>query len=237
MKVAVQVDQKALQVTYDYTVTGKFSADATKQTDVAVAMCYPGATNDQSDCILLMQYMSWRGELTVVKNYARRATGVTDVNKVKAAWGQDVFGGADSPTVCSGNWVNCDGGEPPFGTFTHTAPSAAGTLCDELSMDATKQEWTARTFKIQAKVTPAASTDEAAAVALLTAFKTAAATMRGGVEYAHDTTASGQTNAALALTFTEDADADDVASPTDADDGASAMTTFAVAIAAVAALF
>ena len=48
--------------------------------------------------------------------------------------------------------------------------------------------------------------------------------MRGGVEYDHDTVAAGQTNAALALTFTETA-------------GASAMTTFAVAIAAVAALF
>ena len=50
--------------------------------------------------------------------------------------------------------------------------------------------------------------------------------MRGGVEYDHDTVATGQTNAALALTFTETATT-----------GASAMTTFAVAIAAVAALF
>ena len=77
-----------------------------------------------------------------------------------------------------------------------------------------------KTFTIQAKVTDAASTDETAAVALLTAFKTAAATMRGGIQ---DDTAT-DTNAALALTFTEVA-------------GASAMTTFAVAIAAVAALF
>ena len=38
-----------------------------------------------------------------------------------------------------------------------------------------------KTFTIQAKVTDAASTNETAAVALLTAFKTAAATMRGGL--------------------------------------------------------
>ena len=78
-------------------------------------------------------------------------------------------------------------------------------------------------------MTPAASDDEAAAVALLTAFKTASVSMFSELDW----NSYVKVNAAFALSFTEVADA-----APDADDGASAMTTFAVAIAAaVAALF
>ena len=175
-----------------------------------------------------------------------RAIDVTDVNAAKIDWFDDVIGGwEDTTTSCGKDTVVANTTEDPWTTWTHTAPSTANTLCDSLSMDKDKQGYADKTLTMQAKVTAAASTDETAAKALLTAFKTASATMRGGFE---DGTAVN-TNAALAaLTFTEvvdsPTDADDDASPTDADDGApptdagaSAMTTFAVAIAAVAALF
>lgn len=78
---------------------------------------------------------------------------------------------------------------------------------------------------MQATVTPAASATEDAAVALLTAFKTASTTMRGGWVYGKDADdVAIATNTEIKLTFVETA-------------GASAMTTFAVAIAAAAALF
>ena len=87
-------------------------------------------------------------------------------------------------------------------------------------------------------MTPAASDDEAAAVALLASFKAASVSMFSFVE-----AEGGDANADLALSCTECADPNPTDEPTDEpakspDDGASAMTTFAVAIAAaVAALF
>lgn len=155
------------------------------------------------------------------------AVDVTDVNMVKPDWKADVIGSNnDSSTICGADTVKASTAADPWTTWTHVAPSTdASNPCDTLSMDKAKQGYKDKTMTIQAKLTPAASADEAAAVALLASFKTAAATMRGGMQ---DDTAT-DTNAALALTFTEKADA--------ATTGASAMTTFAVAIAAVAALF
>lgn len=138
----------------------------------------------------------------------------------------DVIGGAtDSTTQCGGDTITSPATADPWTTWTFTAPAAATTLCDQLSMNIEKQSYKAaeKTFMIQATVTPPVSADEAEAVALLAAFKTAAASMQGGIK---DGTATN-TNDALALTLTAKATTD----------GASAMTTFAVAIAAVAALF
>lgn len=77
---------------------------------------------------------------------------------------------------------------------------------------------------MQATVNATESQKEEDAVALLAAFKTAAAAIRAGYVYGADTEVPIGTNTAIALTMTEVA-------------GASAMTTFAVAIAAAAALF
>lgn len=134
-----------------------------------------------------------------------------------------IGGATDTTTQCGGATITSPATADPWTTWTFTAPAAATTLCDELSMNKDKQGYKDKTFTIQATVTPAVSADEAAAVALLAAFKTAAASMQGGIS---DGTATN-TNAALALTVTAKATTD----------GASAMTTFAVAIAAVAALF
>jgi hypothetical protein len=90
---------------------------------------------------------------------------------------------------------------------------------DKQAVDAAK-----KSFVMQATVTPTASASEEAAVALLTAFKTASTTMRGGWVYGTANGAPIATNTEIKLTFVEVA-------------GASAMTTFAVAIAAAAALF
>jgi len=77
---------------------------------------------------------------------------------------------------------------------------------------------------MQATVTPTASAKEEDAVALLAAFKTSAAAIRAGYVYGADSEVPIGTNTEIKLTMTEVA-------------GASAMTTFAVAIAAAAALF
>ena len=221
MKVAVQVDQKAKQVTYDFTVSGVFAADPTSERDTAVGICYPGSAADKSICILLKQSVVWSNKIDSITNYVYGAVDVTDVNSKKADWMANVIGGtSDFPKVCGTDAITAETAADPWTTWTHTAPAAGATLCTLLSMDKAKQGYKDKTFTIQAMVTIAESTDEAAAVAELTAFKTAAASMRGGIQ---DDTAT-DTNAALALTFTEVA-------------GASAMTTFAVAIAAVAALF
>ena len=222
MKVAVQVDQKAKQVTYDFTVSGVFKDAPTEARDTAVGLCYPGSAADKSICILLKQSLAMEGvNISSIANFVYGAVDVTDVNSKKADWMADVIGGtSDSPKICGTDAITAETAADPWTTWTHTAPAAGATLCTLLSMDKAKQGYKDKTFTIQAMVTIAESTDEAAAVAELTAFKTAAASMRGGIQ---DDTAT-DTNAALALTFTEVA-------------GASAMTTFAVAIAAVAALF
>ena len=184
-------------------------------------------------------------------HYVYRAIDVTDVNAAKTDWTNGVIGGTDETTTrCGSDSVFAETLADPWTTWTLTAPTG-DSFCTTLSMDKDKQVYTDKTFTMQAKVTDAASTDETAAIALLAAFKTASTTMRGGFQEG----TAGNTNAALALTFTEVAD-----SPTDADegtdpiadegtdpiaddgiapiaDGASAMTTFAVAIVAVAALF
>ena len=222
MKVAVQVDQKAKQVTYDFTVSGVFKDAPTEDRDTAVGICYPGSAADKSICILLKQSLAMEGvNISSIANFVYGAVDVTDVNSKKADWMADVIGGtSDAPKICGTDAITAETAADPWTTWTHTAPAAGATLCTMLSMDKAKQGYADKTFTIQAKFTIAESTDEAAAVAELTAFKTAAASMRGGIQ---DDTAT-DTNAALALTFTEIA-------------GASAMTTFAVAIAAVAALF
>lgn len=55
MKVAVQVDQKAAQVTYDFTVSGVFSADPAIDRETAVGLCFAGSAADKNTCILLKQ--------------------------------------------------------------------------------------------------------------------------------------------------------------------------------------
>ena len=207
-----------------------------------MGLCYPGSEANKNDCILFWNSVNY-GSSSVrhITNYVYRAIDVTDVNAAKTDWTSDVIGGENNgEKICGGDDVFARA--YPYAAWTHTA-FTGDNLCTTLSMDAAKQGYKDKAFTMQAKVTDAASTDETAAVALLTAFKTAAATMRGG--FADGTAAN--TNAALTLTFTEVAD-----SPTDADegtdpiaddgiapiaDGASAMTTFAVAIVAVAALF
>ena len=194
-----------------------------------------------------------------------RAIDVVDVNAVKTNWIGQLIGFTDSRC---GEYDVVKSFAEPLPTFIYQPyEKDDNTICKTLSMDAAKQGYADKAFTMQAKVTDAASTDETAALALLTAFKTASTTMRGGYQDRN----AGSTNAAFALTFTEVADtptkvddtpckadegasgtadegdsgtADDDASPTDADDdaaptadGASAMTTFAVAIVAVAALF
>ena len=114
------------------------------------------------------------------------------------------------------------------GAATWTVDTEVTGLCATIALNKDKQavDAAAKTFTMQATVTPAASATEEAAVALLAAFKTSAAAIRGGYVYGANasTGAAIGTNTAIALTMTEVA-------------GASAMTTFAVAIAAAAALF
>jgi hypothetical protein len=109
---------------------------------------------------------------------------------------------------------------------TWVVDSEVTGLCATIALNADKQkvDAAAKTFTMQATVTPAASATEEAAVALLAAFKTSAAAIRGGYVYGTNNEVPIGTNTAIALTMTEVA-------------GASAMTTFAVAIAAAAALF
>ena len=231
MKVAVQVDQKAKQVTYDFTVSGVFAADPTSERDTAVGLCYPGSAADKSICILMKQSVVWSNKIDSITNYVYGAVDVTDVNSKKADWMANVIGGtSDTTEICGTDAITAETAADPWTTWTHTAPAAGATLCTLLSMDKAKQGYKDKTFTIQAMVTIAESTDEAAAVAELTAFKTAAASMRGGFQDSY----ADNTNAALALTCTDCASTD---ASTDATTGASAMTTFAVAIAAVAALF
>ena len=238
MKLEVQVDQKAKQVTYEFTVSGVFKDAPDEKRTTAVGICYPGSAADKSTCILLKQTLEYNGFGPVsdhgiysIANFVYGAVDVTDVNSKKADWMADVIGGtSDSPKICGTDAITAETAADPWTTWTHTAPAAGATLCTLLSMDKAKQGYKDKTFTIQAMVTIAESTDEAAAVAELTAFKTAAASMRGGYQDSY----ADNTNAALALTFTEVASTD---ATTDAATGASAMTTFAVAIAAVAALF
>lgn len=99
-------------------------------------------------------------------------------------------------------------------------------LCATIALNKDKQAVDAakKSFVMQATVTPTVSASETAAIALLSAFKTASTTMRGGWVYGTANGAPIATNTEIKLTFVEVA-------------GASAMTTFAVAIAAAAALF
>ena len=194
-----------------------------------------------------------------------RAIDVVDVNAVKTNWIGQLIGFTDSRC---GEYDVVKSFAEPLPTFIYQPYEKDDKpICKTLSMDAAKQGYADKAFTMQAKVTDAASTDETAALALLTAFKTASTTMRGGYQDRN----AGSTNAAFALTFTEVADsptdaegtdstadegtdstadegtdstADEGTDSTDAvvsapptDDGASAMTTFAVAIVAVAALF
>lgn len=113
------------------------------------------------------------------------------------------------------------------GATTWTVATEVTGLCATIALNKDKQavDAAAKTFTMQATVTPTVSATEEAAVALLAAFKTSAAAIRGGYVYgANDDTGAIGTNTEIALTMTEVA-------------GASAMTTFAVAIAAAAALF
>ena len=188
MKLAVQVDQKAAQVTYDYTVSGVFSADPSANRDIAVGLCYAGATADKNDCILLKQSLIWTpglsGTISGITNYVYRAIDVTDTNAAHADWAGNVIDAqtSDGAKVCGKEPVKAATAADPWTTWTHTAPATATNLCDSLSMDKDKQGYKEKTFTIQATVTDAASADETAAVALLTAFKTAAATMKGGLQ-------------------------------------------------------
>lgn len=230
MKVAVQVDQKAKQVTYDYTVSGVFENAASQNRETAVGLCFPGAAADKSDCILMKQSLTYSplagGAISKITNTVNRRVDVTDALKVNANWAGQVIGLTDASIACGGATIKAETSASPWTTWTHTAPAAASNLCDELSMNKDKQGYKTadKTMTIQATVTVAASADEAKAVALLTAFKTAAATMQGGIQDADGT----DTNAVVKLTYTEKATTTT---------GASAMTTFAVAIAAAAALF
>lgn len=229
MKVAVQVDQKAKQVTYDYTVSGVFENAASQNRDTAVGLCFPGTAADKSDCILMKQSLTYSpisSAISKITNTVNRRVDVTDALKVNANWAGQVIGLTDASIACGGATIKAETSASPWTTWTHTAPAAASNLCDELSMNKDKQGYKTadKTMTIQATVTVAASADEAKAVALLTAFKTAAATMQGGIQDADGT----DTNAVVKLTYTEKATTTT---------GASAMTTFAVAIAAAAALF
>ena len=236
MKLEVQVDQKAKQVTYEFTVSGVFKDAPDEPRTTAVGICYPGSAADKSTCILLKQTLEYNGAgppsghgIYSIANFVYGAVDVTDVNSKKGNWMYNVIGGtSDTTEICGTNAITAETAADPWTTWTHTAPAAGATLCTMLSMDKAKQGYADadKTFTIQAKFTIAESTDEAAAVAELTAFKTAAASMRGGYQDSY----ADYTNAALALTCTDCAS-------TDATTGASAMTTFAVAIAAVAALF
>lgn len=175
----------------------------------------------------MKQSLTWSplngGAISKITNTVNRRVDVTDALKVNADWAGQVIGLTDASIACGGATIKAETSASPWTTWTHTAPAAASNLCDELSMNKDKQGYKDKTMTIQATVTVAASADEAKAVALLTAFKTAAATMQGGIQDADGT----DTNAALKLTYTEKATTT----------GASAMTTFAVAIAAAAALF
>ena len=130
----------------------------------------------------MSQTISYRDSaINNVDNFVYRATAVTDVNKEKIEWATDVIGGAtDSATRCGGSSISSSSTDP-WTTWTHATPASASNLCDELSMDQAKQGYKDNTFTIQATVKPAASADEAAAVALLAAFKTASVSMQGGI--------------------------------------------------------
>ena len=163
---------------------------------------------------------------------ARRATGISAADAQKTAWTHTTSGviKTDSTGGANKSATNCATADKKAtmakGATTWTVATEVTGLCATIALKADKQavDAAAKTFTMQATVTPAVSATEEAAVALLAAFKTSAAAIRGGYVYgANDGTAIG-TNTAIALTMTEVA-------------GASAMTTFAVAIAAAAALF
>ena len=108
-----------------------------------------------------------------------RAIDVVDVNAVKTNWIGQLIGFTDSRC---GEYDVVKSFAEPLPTFIYQPYEKDDKpICKTLSMDAAKQGYADKAFTMQAKVTDAASTDETAALALLTAFKTAAATMRGGL--------------------------------------------------------
>ena len=250
MTVEIELDQKSEQVTYEYTVKGEWETEPGNfSMSSFIGLCYPTAA-DAYDCVE-MEYGYTRTSTKVFMGedintedwsyYLRSATAVTKTNAQDKDY-LKVRTEADDAKHCGGNTIKATLNE---GAFEHTAPGTASTLCDELSMDAAKQAKGDTTFTIQGKVTPAPSETEEKAVAKLTAFKTASVSMFSALAYWSQGTVDVQVNAALALSFTEIADAGDAAdaggSP-DAgnapdDDGASAMTIAVAITAAVAALF
>ena len=247
LTVEIELDQKCThQVTYEYTVKGWFDPRNFSQS-AFIGLCYPTAA-DAYDCVE-MEYAYTNGYPSSRTFILRSATGVTKTNAEDEDYSVNVVTSADDAKHCGGDtikakWNNVD-------AFEHEAPETASTLCDELSMDAAKQAIGDKTFTIQGKVTPAQSAGEAEAAALLTTFKTASVSMFSALAYTLKGASQKKVNEALALSFTEIADAGDAAdacgSPDAAnapdagnapdDDGASAMTIAVAITAAVAALF
>ena len=78
-------------------------------------------------------------------NYFERATGVTKANAQSDNFNRDVILSTDDATHCAANTIRATWNTDKF---EYTAPSPAGNLCDELSMDATKQAKGDKTFAI-----------------------------------------------------------------------------------------
>lgn len=164
---------------------------------------------------------------------AYRATGISAADSVKTAWTNVSDGVIKTATGSDAHKsaTNCATADKKAskakGAAVWTVDTETTGLCATIALNKDKQAVDAakKSFVMQATVTPTVSASETAAIALLSAFKTASTTMRGGWVYGDDGDSTAlATNTEIKLTFTEVA-------------GASAMTTFAVAIAAAAALF
>jgi len=259
LDVKVQVDQKAKQVTYDYSVSGTFGEAQSERTNLDAGLCYK--VGETYDCTLLKYEAAWNDDNGTNDGYsivAYRATGVSAADAVLTTWegfntGVIKWISSKSDTTCA---TKDKIAEMAAGAKVWTVDTETTGLCATIALNKDKQavNAAAKTFTMQVTVTPLESEKEEDAVALLTAFKTASTTMRGGFVYGFANYIPVGTNEALSLKFTEVAEPDaakpdaaepDAAEPDAAEPDAAApdaaapgaTTTFAVAIAAAAALF
>ena len=139
MTVAIEVDQTGSQVTYDYAFSGSFVvAPLTSGKIIRMDFCYP-VNPDAYDCVQFKTYF----DVVAVTHWVAARTGAPKalVEADLASYESDlVMGGySDDASTCADSRPKAEWSESSD-EFVYTGTNIApDTLCEEWSMDLTKQ--------------------------------------------------------------------------------------------------